>query len=106
MKLIIESYNYKKYIDAFLNSLNTPEYYRVGIVGKDIKSGKYYGNANRHKLDNGAPILKYFDRDYNGLYINLIDGQEIIIDKYERTVYVYDHFQECWILLDDHYYSE
>lgn len=40
------------------------------------------------------------------VYINLIDGQEIIIDKYERTVYVYDDFQECWILLDDHYYSE
>lgn len=51
-------------------------------------------------------IESYNYKKYNGLYINLIDGQEIIIDKYERTVYVYDDFQECWILLDDHYYSE
>lgn len=37
MKLIIESYNYKKYIDAFLNSLNTPEIISESKLSLKIK---------------------------------------------------------------------
>jgi len=90
----------KKVYDAFMDSLNRKVQREIRDI--NITEGVViHALVNFHKWDDGAPVLKYFDRERNHGILKLRKGQKIRVIHNKEDGLIYTYKDGVWYRFDD-----